>query len=207
MLQATAASVRSYVASASSSSSGLAFGVFSRGLVEVSSLERNGTMTTYFVFRAILFSVILGVCATGHSQPRVTPDPSQRSFTFALIGDLAYRPEQEPWLEHLLTELQQTPLAFVVHVGDLGTPSLGSCTNEFWARRLAQFQASVKESPPQAAGLLRTKPIQTRTTVRRRSSPGDAVGCIGESLPPSPCHPLFEQNSHLPTVPHPTDAA
>ena len=46
-------------------------------------------------------------------------------------------------MEHLLTELQQTPLAFVVHVGDLGTPSLGSCTNEFWARRLAQFQASV----------------------------------------------------------------
>ena len=81
-------------------------------LVEVSFLERNGTMTTSSVFRAVLFSVFLGVCATGHSQPRVTPDPSPRSFTFALIGDLAYRPEQEPWLENLLTELQQTPLGY-----------------------------------------------------------------------------------------------
>ena len=36
----------------------------------------------------------------------------------------------------------------------------------------------VKRSPPQAAGLLGTKPIQTRTVARRHSSPGDAVGCI-----------------------------
>jgi hypothetical protein len=40
-----------------------------------------------------------------------------------------------------------------------------------------------KRSPPQAAGLLGTKPIQTRTIARRRSSPGDAVGCTCGSLP------------------------
>ncbi|HLN86026.1 MAG TPA: hypothetical protein VK200_06175, partial [Candidatus Limnocylindrales bacterium] len=34
-------------------------------------------------------------------------------------------------------------MAFVVHLGDLGIPPRGSCTNELWARRLAQFQASV----------------------------------------------------------------
>jgi hypothetical protein len=99
-------------------------------------------MTTYCMFRALLFSVVLGVCATGYSQPRATQDPSPRTFAFALIGDLGYLPEQEPWLANLLTELNQTPLAFVVHVGDLGAPRFGSCTNEFWARRVAQFQAS-----------------------------------------------------------------
>ena len=53
-------------------------------------------MRTYFVFRALLCSVLLGMCATGHSQPRATEDPAPRTFAFALIGDLAYLPEQEP---------------------------------------------------------------------------------------------------------------
>src|SRR5262249_9581074 len=115
---------------------------FPQRLVEVSASERKGTMTTYFMFRALLFSVLLGVCATGYSQPLATQDASPRTFVFALIGDLGYLPVQEPWLANLLTELNQTPLAFVVHVGDLGAPRFGSCTNEFWTRRLAQFQAS-----------------------------------------------------------------
>jgi len=36
---------------------------------------------------------------------------------------------------------RNTSLAFVVHVGDLSSPRFG-CTNELWARRLAQFRAS-----------------------------------------------------------------
>jgi len=100
-------------------------------------------MTKYFVLRAVFLGVLLGVCTTGYSQLRTTQDPSPLSFVFALIGDLGYRPEEEPWVENLLIELNQTPLAFVVHVGDLGAPRFGSCTNEFWARRLEQFQRSV----------------------------------------------------------------
>ena len=78
-------------------------------------------MRTYFVSRTILFSVLLGMCATGYSQPRATQDLAPHTFAFALIGDLGYLPEQEPWLANLLTELNQTPLAFVVHVGDFGS--------------------------------------------------------------------------------------
>ena len=40
-----------------------------------------------------------------------------------------------------------------------------------------------KRSPPQAAGLLGTKPIQTRIIARHHSSQDDAVGCIDGSLP------------------------
>jgi hypothetical protein len=97
-------------------------------------------MAKCVVWHIVLLGLFLGVCTTGHSQPLAAPDPPPQRLAFALIGDLGYRPEHEPWLENLLTELNQTPLAFVVHVGDLGAPPFGSCTNEFWARRLAQFQ-------------------------------------------------------------------
>ena len=64
-------------------------------------------------------------------------------FSFALIGDLGYTPAQEPMVDNLMRELNTEPLAFVVHDGDLGSPPNGSCTNELWTRRLAQFQASL----------------------------------------------------------------
>ena len=97
-------------------------------------------MGKFFAGRAVLLVALLGACA-GHGE---TGDATPRSFAFALIGDLGYRPEQEPWLENVLTDLKvaSSSLAFVVHVGDLGHPSFGSCTDGLWARRLAQFQAS-----------------------------------------------------------------
>jgi hypothetical protein len=66
----------------------------------------------------------------------------QQPFTFGLIGDLGYSAAEEPLLDNVLAELNRTPLAFVVHVGDLGSPRAGSCTDELWVRRLAQFRAS-----------------------------------------------------------------
>jgi hypothetical protein len=72
------------------------------------------------------------------------PAPAQepQDFTFGLFGDLAYSPAQEPLLDNVLADLDRVRLAFVVHVGDLGSPRAGSCTDELWARRLAQFRAS-----------------------------------------------------------------
>src|ERR671934_1295173 len=63
-------------------------------------------------------------------------------FSFALIGDLGYTPAQEPMVENVLRDINGESLAFVVHDGDLGSPPNGACTDELWARRLAQFQAS-----------------------------------------------------------------
>ena len=65
---------------------------------------------------------------------------SAQSFSFALIGDTAYRPAEEPQLENMLREIDAEKLAFVVHIGDLGSPAAGSCSDELLARRLAQFQ-------------------------------------------------------------------
>jgi hypothetical protein len=86
---------------------------------------------------AIIFCTILAGCATdGGLANRADV------FAFGLFGDLAYRPEQEPLLENVLTDLNAASLEFVVHVGDLGAPRYGSCSNELWARRRTQFEAS-----------------------------------------------------------------
>jgi hypothetical protein len=79
----------------------------------------------------------LALCPAIVAQERASPD-----FTFGIISDLGYAPEQEPLLANVFAELNRTPLAFVVHVGDLGSPRGGSCTDELWAHRLAQFRAS-----------------------------------------------------------------
>jgi hypothetical protein len=80
---------------------------------------------------AALLLALLAGCA---SQPG-------GDFSFALIGDLGYTPAQEPMVDRVFADLAKERLAFVVHDGDLGSPSNGSCTNEHWAKRLAQFQA------------------------------------------------------------------
>jgi hypothetical protein len=96
----------------------------------------------YLALRAVFLGVLVSGCAIDRSQIPAIQDASVGGFTFALIGCAGYDPAQEQLLDNLLTDLNKTPLAFVVHVGDLGSPSRGSCTNELWSRRLAQFQAS-----------------------------------------------------------------
>ena len=90
-------------------------------------------MTSACVTRAIaLAALLLGACAQAPGG----------DFSFALIGDLGYTAAQEPMVDRVLESINAETLAFVVHDGDLGAPRNGSCTNELWARRLAQFQAS-----------------------------------------------------------------
>jgi len=67
------------------------------------------------------------------SAPSQSPTGQTQGFTFALIGELGYSPEEEPWLDNVLADLNRsTLLAFVVHIGDLSQPQFG-CTNELWA--------------------------------------------------------------------------
>jgi hypothetical protein len=84
----------------------------------------------------MMVCAILTGCATDGGRPAETG-----VFTFGLFGDLAYRPEQEPLLVNVLTNLNAASLEFVVHVGDLGSPRY-SCSNDLWARRRSQFEAS-----------------------------------------------------------------
>ena len=99
-----------------------------------------GVVMTSLVPVAVVIGCLLMASMPALSQAPTSPAPG---FTFALIGDLGYFPREEPWVENVLADLNRnTSLAFVVHVGDLSSPRY-SCTDEFLARRLAQFRASI----------------------------------------------------------------
>src|SRR5215471_10850078 len=90
-------------------------------------------MTRMSAFRTISVGAMLVVSTSALSQAP--------ALTFGLIGDLGYRPAEEPLLQNVLDDLNSNALAFVVHVGDLSSPPY-ACTDELVARRFAQFSAS-----------------------------------------------------------------
>ena len=93
--------------------------------------------------RRVVQAIAAGTLALTSALPPATAQ--QRpvvEISFGLFGDLAYVPAREPQMQAVLDEMSRTPLAFVVHVGDLGSPRTGSCTDALWQRRLAQFRAS-----------------------------------------------------------------
>ena len=66
--------------------------------------------------------------------------PSPEAFTFAVFGDLGYsEAEEKPYLE-TLRRIDAAAPAFSVHVGDF--KGGGPCSDELYARRRAEFDAS-----------------------------------------------------------------
>jgi hypothetical protein len=75
-------------------------------------------------------------------QPPSTASETNQTFSFAVIGDIGYFPEEEEAVANLFAALnREKSLAFVVHVGDLALPRF-ACTNDLLERRLNQFHAS-----------------------------------------------------------------
>ena len=70
---------------------------------------------------AVLAALVIG-CSTATPKPAASQTPAgpPMAFTFALIGDLGYVPEEEPWVDNVWADLNgHSSLAFVVHVGDI----------------------------------------------------------------------------------------
>ena len=89
------------------------------------------------------WGVVIGLWMAGLASligPSVAQQPAD--FSFGVFGDLGYSAAQEPLLENVLADLDRAPLAFVVHVGDLGSPDTGSCTDALRDKRLSQFRAA-----------------------------------------------------------------
>jgi len=78
-------------------------------------------MTRMSAFRTISVGAMLMVSTSALSQAP--------ALTFGLIGDLGYRPAEEPLLQNVLDDLNNNALAFVVHVGDLSSPPY-ACTDD-----------------------------------------------------------------------------
>ncbi len=84
--------------------------------------------------------VIMGLIWIAPLAPQKVHGQAQ-GFTFAVIGDLGYYPQHEPWLANLYADISNDrDLSFVVHLGDLSRP-VHACTQETLNLRLAQFNA------------------------------------------------------------------
>ena len=79
-----------------------------------------------------LFSfLLLAGCAT---QAPIAPG----AFVFGVLGDAPYSELEAERLDRVIDEMNREPLAFVVHVGDIGG-SAQSCTDDWLLARKAQF--------------------------------------------------------------------
>lgn len=85
------------------------------------------------------FLVSAGVLVALVSRPAESQETV--AFTFALIGDLGYTAEQEPWFVNVMEDLNSERLEFVVHDGDLWGGTF--CTDENYQVRHALLNSSV----------------------------------------------------------------
>lgn len=89
---------------------------------------------------AALLALALGIAAHP-AAPRAAPAAAPESFSFALIGDAPYWPEEEMRFVAMLGELDREELAFIAHVGDFKHGS-SPCSDEVFVQRRAWFAAS-----------------------------------------------------------------
>jgi len=68
-------------------------------------------------------------------------DPSGK-FEIGLIGDQHYDAESTAKFPNIMAEMSRADLAFVVHVGDIGSPTYNSCKDETYYQRRDEFNQS-----------------------------------------------------------------
>ena len=73
--------------------------------------------------------LLVGGCA--HAVP--PPEPA-----FGVLGDAPYNEAEVARVDALIDQMNAQPLAFVVHVGDIGS-STHACTDDWLLKRKAQF--------------------------------------------------------------------
>ena len=70
------------------------------------------------------------------------PAALAQSWTFGLFGDLAYQSDRETLMQNVVDDMNRTPMNFVAHVGDLGSPRQGSCSDALVMKRFEQFNTA-----------------------------------------------------------------
>jgi hypothetical protein len=83
--------------------------------------------------------VVAGIIALGIAIAPLQTQSQPQVFSFALLGDLGYYAEHEPWVDNAFADVaKDQSLSFVAHVGDLSRP-VRACGEELLKHRLAQF--------------------------------------------------------------------
>ncbi len=93
---------------------------------------RRSSLTALLLFLGL---ALFGLITKG--PPRPEPDP-KGTFSFAVLGDAPYYPQEDLQYRLVLAALRAHDLRFVLHVGDiLGSP----CTEPRYRRTLREFQS------------------------------------------------------------------
>src|SRR3954466_10726108 len=84
---------------------------------------------------SLALALLLAACAgpTADSLPAKAPDASAAP-RFGLMGDAPYSDAEVRRLDALIGAMNQEPLAFVAHVGDI-TSGRGPCSDEWFEAR------------------------------------------------------------------------
>lgn len=85
---------------------------------------------------AALLAALLAASACSVKPPH--PD----AFAFGVMGDAPYDEREEAEFVAMIGAMGREPLAFVVHVGDIKAGGDSRCTDELYARRKAELEAS-----------------------------------------------------------------
>ncbi len=93
-----------------------------------------------FVYQLVLCCT-LGLWSAGcNASKQLVKTPSGKTFSFALIGDLPYFPEDASRFDRLVRDINATPdLQWVMHTGDIKTGA-SVCSDEYLKGRLDIFQ-------------------------------------------------------------------
>lgn len=82
----------------------------------------------------IAVALLATACASGPRSPE--------GFVFGVMGDAPYSAAEEKPFVEMIERMNDEPLAFVIHVGDIKAGGNSRCTDELFRRRKAQFDAS-----------------------------------------------------------------
>lgn len=98
-----------------------------------------GKRNYQIVFFSAVSGLVLSLSTLAQAQP-TQQKSSNRGFSFALMGDAQYTPEEEAKFPNLVRDINRSDIAFTIHDGDIKSGS-SRCDDELFLRRFSEFQA------------------------------------------------------------------
>jgi hypothetical protein len=103
-------------------------------------LTRNGSIKRTVWPGVLCIVLAIGSASTGCSALRSSTQSASEAFSFALIGDMPYLPQDDVKFERLMDDLNaDASLAWIMHAGDVKTGA-SPCSDEYLEHRLAMLQ-------------------------------------------------------------------
>ena len=153
-------------------------------------------------FLGLLASAILAACSSsGGDSPAAPATPDRREgFTFAVIGDYPYVPEDVPKFDRLIEAVNAEGPALVLHVGDLGSKVCTDAALNTSLAAIGRFTMPVVYTPGDnewtdchESGV---EPVQRLSRVRQLFFPSEqSLG--GRTVTVTRQSPEYPENSRL----------